>query len=199
MRKNDHITGSPRQVLFPCDKAALEKAGEALSRGLVSNTFAEDRNVLGAAASSLRAILGEVDRHHAEERRAQILNVFEFDGADDRELALQRYALKIRGRFADAEWVDCICSLFGWRFLGLGPVDFGLDDDHVDRGAAFEWLRDGDDEHVVRFELGDEPELLVSEDSGCTWRVIEKISDLADNLGNWREADGHGASTRGAA
>lgn len=186
------------QISITCDMNATRttavSANSFLTHGAAEIARARDARRL--ATNSLRAIV-ELDNRQAEERRELILNLFDLDGSDDHERALQRYALKLRGRFAAAEWIDCICCLFGWRFLGLGPVDLGLGD-LVVRGAAFEWLRQGDDDHVVRVELGDEPELMVSADSGNTWRVID-VSELSDVLGDWVELQARGASMRGAA
>ena len=177
------------------DGAAQENRSPTLDTMSVAIKTADRQSIPsnGAVPLGLREMLEEVDRRLAEERLALIHSLFNFDGADDRELALQRHALNIRGRFAAAEWIDGICSLFGWCFLGLGPVELGIDEDIVDRGASFEWLSHGDDDRGVRLELGDEPALLVTEDCGDSWRAVQ-IAELCDVLGDWVEARRAGAA-----
>lgn len=150
-----------------------------------------------SAAERLRSI-AELDQRHAEERRALILNLLDLAEADERQQKLQAYAAQLRGRFSSANWVDAICSMFGWRLAGPGCLDLGIDDDQVDYGCSIDWARPGDDDCIVSMELGDEPALLVSDDGGNAWRMIE-VSELCDVLGDWTELQASGACMRGAA
>lgn len=124
-----------------------------------------------------------------DERRAVLQNFYPFN-KDRLEVERQKLAATMRGRFCIAGWIDDVCSLWGWRFAGFSWVDLtGIWEDDLERGPHLEWLRPGDDNHVVRLVVGDEPLVFMSDDSGNVWREIS-IDQLGDVLGEWLAAKG---------
>lgn len=125
-----------------------------------------------------------------KERQRAVGNLFPIDDTDIVECARQRIAAEMCDRFRFGVLVDSICWLWRWQLVGFNYFDPapGTDID-LERGSHLEWLRPGDDDNVVRLVVGDEPQLLVSEDSGNVWTEIS-IGLLGDTLGDWLAARG---------
>lgn len=153
-------------------------------RGAFQNTF-DTADTMNSTRHHLNASTFLTHDRTALERVAEVFNAYPLDGADARELALQEYALTLRGQFGSADWTDTLCGWLGWRCLGFGSINLGIDDDVIDRAVAYEWARPGDDMRLVRLELGDSPTLLASENGGLDWRELPGCRELIDQLGDW--------------
>lgn len=150
----------------------------------------DQQNASGSGLHARRLVAYTLASLSDKERQRAVGNLFPIDDTDIVECARQRVAAEMRDRFRFGVLVDSICCLWRWQLVGFNYFDPapGTDID-LERGSHLEWLRPGDDDNVVRLVVGDEHQLLVSEDSGNVWTEIS-IGLLGDTLGDWLAARG---------